>query len=283
MIVGAADRMVTAGDLEYEPPESKIYGFNSSTVAMFAGTVTDHQMIFRATLGRIGQQRASDVKTIADFYANELASLRRQRNEARVLSPIGLTFETFIARQQEMSEHFIDEVFDRLDSPEADVSVDTIIAGIDGHGPNLLIVRDPGIVTDFSATGYAAVGYGSGHALSRFRFDQYNVHWPAAKAMLLAYRAKKFAQAAPGVGTATDMFAVLPNVGLQFIDPPVEGMIMNAYMRGVKAEKRAWDTAYAGISEQLGESIRKAEEAQVRQQAGAAVTTEAGTRGAAPG
>lgn len=261
VIVGASDRMVTAGDLEFEPPHSKIYTFNDAVAAVFAGDVTDHQTIFRESQRRAASERVTDAKGIAEIYADVLATLRRRRTEIRVLTPLGLTTETFISRQQEMSERFVDEIFQRLEADEAVIEVGALIVGIDqDRGPSILEVRDPGIVTDFSLRGYAAVGSGASHSLSKFRFDQYSTYWPLAQAMLLAYRAKQFAQAAPGVGLATDLFSILPERGFQLVDSHTEAMVRQAYLDGVRGEQQAWFDAYTGIHAKIDAAVSEAKE-----------------------
>ena len=36
-IVGASDRMITAGDVEFEPPQTKLWNVSSSIAVMIAG------------------------------------------------------------------------------------------------------------------------------------------------------------------------------------------------------------------------------------------------------
>lgn len=67
--------------------------------------------------------------------------------------------------------------------------------------------------------GFAAIGVGRWHANSQFMFKGHNRNRPIPETLLLAFSAKKRAEAAPGVGQATDMFTIGPGPGTHSVLP----------------------------------------------------------------
>lgn len=75
-ILGASERMLTAGDIQFQPPQPKIWPITTSIVAIIAGDVSVHAEIFSemqlVVYNRIQQEPDNwwAVKDVADMYCH---------------------------------------------------------------------------------------------------------------------------------------------------------------------------------------------------------------------
>ena len=206
IIVGASDRMLTAGDIEFEPPQTKIYLLSKEVVVMAAGGSEAQFTLFSQTRQDIQAEGVSDVGEIASRYAQHFAAYRREQAESALLAPMGLDAESFIKRQRELPYDVSSRLIGELRAFK--LGIDAIIAGVDGTGHHLYVVDDPGRASCHDSVGFAAIGYGEWHALSQFMFKGYTKDWAFPRALLQTYSAKKRGEVAPGVGRETDMFVI---------------------------------------------------------------------------
>src|SRR5712692_2453156 len=76
IVVGVSDRMITGGDIEFEPPQSKIYPVTSSIVMMIAGESTIQTTLIYAVRGEVNRRIQAKpeewlyVSQVASMYAN---------------------------------------------------------------------------------------------------------------------------------------------------------------------------------------------------------------------
>jgi 20S proteasome alpha/beta subunit len=213
-VVGAADRMLTAGDIAVEHPHPKIVALTSRIVALSAGDVTAHLAISRAAAAEIGRRRVSDVAAAAEIVGAEYRGYRGRVAELRILAPLGLTRSSFIAHQRELATDLAAQVSRAMADHVADV--ETIVAGVDDQGGHVFHVGDPGQVTCYDGIGFAAIGNGSRHAVSFLLQVGYTPQVALSRAVVLVYTAKKRAEVAPGVGSTTDIFGI----GERYYFPP---------------------------------------------------------------
>lgn len=210
MIIGASDRMITAGDIEFEPPLTKIFALTRSCVALVSGDADSYSAICHSTRDEIMRHTLTDIGEISDLFAKQFAAFRSKQAEQAVLAPLGLDLKSFIDRQREMTSEFTNRIADELYGKK--VGVDAIVAGVDATGAHIYVVNDPGHAMRNDDIGFAAIGWGQPHAESQFMFMRYSNWWNWARAMLLTYIAKKRAEVAPGVGSETDMFSIGPGL-----------------------------------------------------------------------
>ena len=218
-ILGASDRMLTAGDIQFQPQSPKIWPLSNSIAIMMAGDMGLHAQIFQAVAPIVNERiRANPnewlkVSEIAELYSQTFFDFRLRRAEREILLPLGLNRETFISRQQQLSPNLVEELTTkmlRLRVPETGA----IIAGIDGP-PNTahLYVVENGNVRCEDGVGFAAIGAGYWHADSQFMVARHTRQATVSQALLNTFWAKKRAEVAPGVGSETDMFVVGPALG----------------------------------------------------------------------
>jgi 20S proteasome alpha/beta subunit len=231
IVVGASDRMLTAGDIEFEPPLTKIYGLASHAVAMISGDAADQAEIISATRRRLAQGPVADVRSIVNIYSEEYAAHRRRVASSHFLEPLGLDFPTL--KNGSVEPSILSNLVTQLQTSRLHTSA--IIAGVDGIGSHIYVVEDPGIPRFCDNIGFAAIGYGQNHAESLFMFRQYSWQWTPDKALFLVYAAKKRAEVAPGVGRETDLFVILPaQPGVNFIPTEFVAELQKIYERDLE-------------------------------------------------
>ena len=111
-IVGASDRMLTAGDVQFEPSVPKLRFWTSSIGSLIAGDANLQAEI--ATEVRAGTAALITnsiswvkVKDLALLYKRECDNALRRLAERRILTPYGLTLSEFMSRQNEFSPDFV--------------------------------------------------------------------------------------------------------------------------------------------------------------------------------
>lgn len=206
-----SDRMVTAGDIQFQPPAPKVILLTSSIAAMtsdedaalHAEILQDLSQDISARVAKASDQWL-DVEFAAELYLKHRNEAKRRRAERDILFPLGLTTDSFIAQQHSMADLFIRQVSaDLVNYPLPSMSV--IFCGVDTKGSHIYLVHDNDLGC-YDAIGFASIGIGARHANSQFMFQGHTPASPMAETLLLAYMAKKRAEVAPGVGTETDIF-----------------------------------------------------------------------------
>lgn len=240
-IVAAADRMITIGQLQYEPAQTKTVNLATQTIGLFAGDMQLHAAVVPRARAKITEAtREGDghisVAEIAEFYAEEFAYYRRGLAEREVLFPRGLDFDRFLMRQATMAHYQVSE----LDAQLASYYVDStaIIAGIDETGGHLYLVGNPGIAACYDTPYFVATGAGEALATTQFMVARFDKTWDFAKTLWLTFSAKARAEVAGGVGRQTDLVIVAP--GGQIIPlPDSQKEILYSLFDQVRAEESA--------------------------------------------
>jgi len=258
MVFGASDRMITAGDTEFEPPQSKIYQLTSSIAMLIAGDTAAQIEIRNHVLVEIGTRLARDtswmpVAEAADVVSQNTVAYQRRRAERTILTPFGLTLDTFVRRQQEMSAVWVRDISDQILRCRPDTA--TIVAGVDETGAHIFHINGTGEVTCRDAAAFSAIGWGWRHAESQFMFAKHTALRQFPETLRLAYTAKKRAEVAPGVGIDTDMFVISGLGGYREIVPGAK--VEEVYSALRAAEATATANANAAIDEHFKNLIEQ--------------------------
>lgn len=266
ILLGASDRMLTSGDVEFEPATAKIYNPTNSTVIMIAGESSLQAQILNIIYPWASERIKHKpeewirIEELADKYYRGYQSIRSSQAEMRVLGPLGMTLDSFIKRQREMTPEIVKELTQAIVNFEMP-DIEAIVAGIDDTGVHLYIVTNNGVVCR-DAIGFAAIGIGYWHANSQFMFAEHNRERPLPETLLLTYAAKKRAEVAPGVGIGTDMFTMGPNLGSYFaILPQVIQDVDKIYKRTRTRAKTSIEKANKEVNKYV-EQLSKAATAQ---------------------
>lgn len=232
MIVGASDRMLSAPDIKFEPPQLKIFQFTAGVVALVAGDPYAQMSICyevtRALKLRALQNRPDEtVLGIASLYAEAFSKQRRDIAETKYLKPLGLDVGEFLTRHSEFSGGLVSDL--ASDMRHLSLDAEAIIAGHDVSGHHIYVVEDPGTLKCADAVAFAAIGSGKSHADSQFMMARHTKDTPFHTALLQAYAAKKRAEVSPTVGTETDLFYISGKDGFQRIHPRLFTAINQVY------------------------------------------------------
>jgi len=318
-IIGAVDRMMTSGDIEFEPDfqslsipplppglnetytaNQKIFPFTSSTAVMTAGDAGLQMEIMNeindtlTTTPKTNPGEWWTVKQFVELYLKFYQKAKSRYAQAAVFDPFMLTHDTFIERQHQMTKDFIEEITNRINRFEANFraehGVETIVAGVDRfrdmfvpHIYSIFRSLNGDSVTCCDSIGFSAIGIGLRHAESQFMLAGHSRHSPFPETLFLTYLAKKRAEAAPGVGEDTDMFVIGPGPGqfsmLDRIKDFDFGKIDKIYQKAHDAEKATFQTAKTEMKEHIKELFQK----RAIQQAKLETEAAAKLRSAAPG
>jgi 20S proteasome alpha/beta subunit len=221
IVIGASDRMLTAGDIEFEPERAKIFPITTSIIAMTAGDASLQDELMAAVRIEAGRRidtenRWLTVQEIAELHGDYFSRAKSQRAESALLAPLGLNRETFMNKQAAMLSGLVEKIANEMINFQVP-DVDTIFAGVDERGPHIYLVRNAE-VSCRDSVGFATIGAGEWHAASQMMFAGHTPNKWFPDSVLSVYAAKKRAEVAPGVGKATDMFIVASLGGYNRID-----------------------------------------------------------------
>jgi hypothetical protein len=223
-LIGAADRMLTIRDAEYEPAQTKVFPFASHTVALLAGDMQAHAIICPNTKENLRKKQPAPllVKDIAEAFADEFAAYRRSQAERHLLTPVNLNIDMFITAGHALDLNAASDILYKLQNYY--IKAEAIICGIDVTGAHIFKVIDPGNAVCFDTTCFAAIGSRDDIAEAEFMYAKFNKLMSASEVLLLVYSAKLRAQAAAGVGTYTDMFAITPKAYIPVTENNIESL-----------------------------------------------------------
>jgi hypothetical protein len=243
--------MITAGDIQFQPPVRKIWQLTTSIFALTAGDASANAEILTHTLTAVRRRLALDnswmrLSEVADIVSSEVVSYRKRVAERTVLAPIGLTFETFISRQREMALDWATRITERVMGVESGTHI--LVAGVDEGGAHIWLVDGMGKAFCNDTVGFAAIGFGQWHAESQFMFAGHANWKTLPETILLSYLAKKRAEVAPGVGTETDMCAVSGLGNFLYVHPQLQGYLDGLHQKVREHQEHASDAAKVVIA-----------------------------------
>jgi hypothetical protein len=229
-LVGASDRMLTAGDVEFEPEQYKIWQFSTAIVGLVAGDFSLQSEILKRVDIEVKQRINDDpgtwvsVRDVATLYCKKYRDLLREHAEADILSLLGLDIDKFLKRQSKMRSELVKGIAKKLTAYDFPSLLETIFIGTDNDGPlgdngeklvyPQIYATERDKLACLTTVGFAAIGIGKPHAESQFMFSGHAPLKPFSDTMLLTYAAKKRAEVAPGVGKVTDMVVIGPGLGV---------------------------------------------------------------------
>jgi hypothetical protein len=227
--ITATDRMITSGDVQYEPRQLKMAFMNRQTVILVAGDYSLHSQALRNTSRQIQTIPEAQPENIASIYGKAIQAIKRQEAEDIYLAPIGLNTDMFLAQQRELSDSFVNRITNQLQDYRGE-DVDALVVGADENGAAQIYGLDTqGMMHCYNDVGFAAIGIGAWHARSRMMQTGYTSTLTFAHALAITYAAKKSAEIAPGVGaTATDIHLIFRD-SIELLRPDVADRLKNLY------------------------------------------------------
>jgi len=211
--------------IEFEHTKQKIFPLSSTCVALTAGNALRPIEIIPRIQATIAKN--SGTAEIANNAKNIYQVLRADHAEDAILKPRSITKEIFYTQGANI---FPVGLFQAIDNDFAlyRYNLNLLITGVDGGGGHIFSVSDPGVCHCFDSIGFHATGVGDLHATQVFIAHRYKISYSINEAINIVYAAKKAAEVAPGVGSATDMLIINQNEVAQLHDE-VMSEIENIY------------------------------------------------------
>jgi hypothetical protein len=193
--ITASDRMITAFDVQYEPPQLKVAFFGTSLI-LIAGDFSIHTQALKETSEHLRGKGTAKPFDIALIYGRAIQAIKRRQAEDLILAPLGLNTDGFVSRLTDQMQGYLGS------------DVEALVVGSDGTNAQIYSLDSRGTVSGMDDVGFAAIGMGAWHAKSRLMQSGYTNAFSYIPALSAVFAAKKNAEVAPGVGTATDMHLV---------------------------------------------------------------------------
>jgi len=198
------DRMITAGDVKYEPSQTKHAQITAKVSLVIAGDYSMHTLALKKTVAHFAESEMATAEQVAIFYGRAIQALKLKEAEDLYLAPLGLNSDSFISQQNDMAPHFVSHLTEQLQAYRGE-EMEALVIGNQNSIVAIYGVDTKGMVTCHDDVGFAAIGSGAWHAKSRLMQFGYTNANTLAAAIVVGYAAKKSAEVAPGVGESTDV------------------------------------------------------------------------------
>jgi hypothetical protein len=219
--------MLTGRDVEFEQDIRKFESITNGCIALSAGSALDKVDLIRRCRAEVSIASSPSIGDIVSSIKNCYVALRVQKAEELYLKPLGLTLSDFLRAQGQLAP---DLVLRQTYSIENEgLGVELLITGVDSSGGHIYLVTDPGVSRCYDAVGFCAIGSGEHHAELAFIRSNFSEAFSLQQALFLAYRAKRDAEAAPGVGGQFTDLAYLDGQGLHVVSEPNVQVLVKAY------------------------------------------------------
>ncbi len=204
--VTMSDRKVTVGDMEYEPNQTKVASFGNCLV-LVAGDLAIHSQAIQDTDKEL-KSRHLPSRDIAIIYGRAIQAVNARHAESEILAPLGLNTDAFQAKQKDFSQGFVDTITSQLQNRQPS-DVEALVVGSNGERAQIFLVDSRGREYCMDDAGFAAIGIGAWHAKSRLMSVGHVSSRILAPTLAALFAAKRSAELAPGVGSATDINIIL--------------------------------------------------------------------------
>ena len=215
-IVVSADRMFTAPapvNVEFETSEKKIETLAPACVALLSGNSSYASEVIQKAKQILSGAQTPDVEHVAELVRSAYAIVRATKVREQVVIPtlgpdftraeqLGSTLPQYLAPQQNLYNQIA------VMMGNFNLGSDIIVAGIDAEGARIAIITHPGTTIWLDKLGFAAIGSGGIHANTRLSLASQAKSAGLTETVYRVYEAKKAAEAAPGVGSRTDLVVV---------------------------------------------------------------------------
>lgn len=243
----ASDRMITAGDIQYEPQQLKLAYITPTCLVLIAGDYSLHSQAIKKTMEAFLAKPDAKPHDVAMTYGAAVQAVKCREAESLYLAPLGLNTDSFIAQQREMSESITATLLGQLQGYKGE-EVSALVVGIEKGGAQLYTVDTYGLIGSLIDVGFGAIGAGAWHAQSQLMQAGYVNTWHLAPALASVFVAKKAAETAPGVGKNTDIH-ILTRDGSFLLWPHVDKKLHALYDEYMDRRRELGAKAVAELQE----------------------------------
>jgi 20S proteasome alpha/beta subunit len=231
-IVVAADRMFTSPSVsvEFETEEQKIEQIANNCLALSAGNSAYATEILEAVRHHLNANQAPWIEDVSKAVCREYVATRAKKaDEFLVVPAFGAELKSYRSNGGFLPAYLEKQpqVFQQITAllSQWSLGVELIVAGIDGHGAHISQVLHPGSIVNLEKLGYATIGSGAIHAVTKLSLTAQTRHRGLMATLHGVYEAKLAAEAAPGVGAATDIAVIDKARGILQCTQPIMGRL----------------------------------------------------------
>jgi len=214
-IVLTADRLVstwvnyTSGTGKIRPLTNYCWVLIATNNALVSEDIITKSIEKLAETSKETNEKLS-VEQIVEIISVECKRRLDAERERFVLSPHGLTYDSYITRSKELSREHIDIITNNLkdfETRDYDFEVELLVVGIDAK-PHIFTIFQNGQFVSYDVEGFAMVGSGKATAFPEITKYLYhpNVNW--LYALHRVYNSKRVAERVGGVGPETDLIVL---------------------------------------------------------------------------
>ena len=208
--IAISDRMITDEEylqVKFEHLVPKIDVLCDNCVVMIAGDALEPWEYLRQVKSRISGKNRLPIHQILEYVKEEFVKLRNKRLNEKVFHKRELTLKEFYGNQTNLDTELVTMLDQMVE--EQKLELDLLLVGVDDDGAQIHWIFDPGTSKAFNDLGYCSIGIGDRHSDITFVDSKYTPKVPFKQALYLAYKAKKRAESAPGVGEKFTDIAII--------------------------------------------------------------------------
>ena len=240
IVIGITDRMLSSADmtLTFERDEPKIEIITNKIAVLTAGTLDEPDLIRDVRAKAKGKEH---MREVAELFKEAYQELRIKHIEDEILNPLaGLkSFGEYHEKQRTLHDALVMDLNDRI--RKYNVGLSLLLLGIDEQGGHIAHVDNPGIWRGLDNVGFLCLGMGDRHADNVFAWYKHTTSVPLNDAIYITFEAKKKAEAAGGVGQATDMITIDKD-GIKMVEQQTIATLGEIYNeRETTRERRGFD------------------------------------------
>lgn len=214
VLIVAADRLVTAGGVEFEGDVRKITPLGPRLVAASTGTQSDTWHIFKRA--KVPKGSVESVPRLAKKLLKAREQFRRQQVESLFTKRnLGLTLRQFGKQSATIITPVYQDVYQRILNYGGNLF---LIAGFDADGAHLLTIGETGALpVSHTDPSFTTIGCGNAESHSAMIRFGYSRVASLPEALVQVFEAKRAAEYVSGVGRTTDI-AIIRETGVKMLD-----------------------------------------------------------------
>ena len=259
--ITASDKMITAGDVQYEPSQQKVAEITPRILLLIAGDFATHSEAIQATKADLKGDENASPHRVAIIYGQALQRIKRREAEDIFLAPFSMNTDSFLSQQNDLKDSFVSDLKDQLQGFQGQ-DVESLIVGTDDISPHIYWVDRNGSVRCMDDVSFHAIGIGAWHAKSQLMQAKYIKNTYFSTALTQIYAAKRRAEIAPGVGALTDIHIVGRGVHVP-LNPDL--------MKQLEIQYQAYSKKHDKISEKSANNLQEYMNAKYKAQKGSTV------------
>lgn len=247
--IAVSDRMVSTMVHAYEPPMMKVKQVGSRAVVLVAGNPLVIEEVIAPVFDAVDSEESAGRNVPASEIGAKLSwsysCARTRRIEEDVLARhAGVqNMLEWHEKQSNLDGGLVTWVNSLISQYRLGMSL--VLVGISDHRAHVYAVSDDSRLDCYDAIGYQCDGIGSMHAHTTLARHGYHPGMDLRDAIYAVFEAKKSAEMAPGVGTATDIL-ILANRGIERLKPSAIDALEHVFRKRLRRARGK------GLSHDLG-------------------------------